>query len=125
MGWLGRTLFPSISKWFAIRRLVRDTNPDVIISFLTNENVVVLFATRGLGVPVVVCERTNPAFSSSAGPFLQRLRRLSYPWADSVVLQSQDSLAAFQQMVPRLQNLDVVHNPMPTDLRDINLGKAR
>src|SRR3546814_15095592 len=36
MGWLGRTLFPSISKWFAIRRLVRDTNPDVIISFLTN-----------------------------------------------------------------------------------------
>src|SRR3546814_11147590 len=94
MGWLGRTLFPSISKWFAIRRLVRDTNPDVIISFLTNVNVVVLFATRGLGVPVVVCERTNPAFSSSAGTFLQRLRRLSYPWAASVVLQSQDSLAA-------------------------------
>ncbi|HEY9572378.1 MAG TPA: glycosyltransferase, partial [Pusillimonas sp.] len=60
----------------------------------------------------------------SAGTFLQRLRRLSYPWAASVVLQSQDSLAAFQQMVPRVKNLDVVPNPLPPDLRDIELGQA-
>ncbi|HWK72507.1 MAG TPA: glycosyltransferase family 4 protein [Burkholderiaceae bacterium] len=124
MGWLGRTLFPSISKWFAVRRLVRETNPDVIISFLTNVNVVVLFATRGLGVPVIVCERTNPAFSSSAGAFLQRLRRVSYPWADAVVLQSQDSLAAFTQMVPGAKKLEVVPNPLPPDLRDLNLAPA-
>lgn len=124
MGWLGRTLFPSISKWLAVRRLVRETNPDVIISFLTNVNVVVLFAARGLGVPVIVCERTNPAFSSSAGAFLQRLRRVSYPWADAVVLQSQDSLAAFTQMVPGAKKLEVVPNPLPPDLRDLNLAPA-
>jgi GalNAc-alpha-(1->4)-GalNAc-alpha-(1->3)-diNAcBac-PP-undecaprenol alpha-1,4-N-acetyl-D-galactosaminyltransferase len=124
MGWLGRTLFPSISKWFAIRRLVRENNPDVIISFLTNVNVVVLFATRGLGVPVVVCERTNPAFSSSSGAFLQRLRRFSYPWANAVVLQSHDSVDAFRQMVPRIKELAVVPNPLPPDLRDVNIAAA-
>jgi GalNAc-alpha-(1->4)-GalNAc-alpha-(1->3)-diNAcBac-PP-undecaprenol alpha-1,4-N-acetyl-D-galactosaminyltransferase len=124
MGWLGRTLFPSLSKWFAIRRLVRESNPDVIISFLTNVNVVILFATRGLGVPVIVCERTNPAFSSSAGTFLQRLRRFSYPWADAVVLQSQDSVDAFKQMVPRVKTLLVVPNPLPPDLRDVDITPA-
>ncbi|MFW7340459.1 glycosyltransferase family 4 protein [Pollutimonas sp. H1-120] len=124
MGWLGRTLLPSLSKWFAIRRLVRETNPDVIVSFLTNVNVVVLFATRGLGVPVIVCERTNPAFSSSAGTFLQRLRRFSYPWANAVVLQSQDSVDAFRQMVPRAKELLVVPNPLPPDLRDLAIAPS-
>ncbi|MBF6616457.1 glycosyltransferase family 4 protein [Pollutimonas thiosulfatoxidans] len=116
MGWVGRTFFTPLAKRFAIRRLVRDTNPDVIISFLTNVNVVVLFATRGLGVPVIVCERTHPAFSTSAGKWLQRLRRLSYPWASTVVLQSEDSVAAFTDMVPGMRKLVVVPNPLPPDL---------
>lgn len=116
MGWLGRAFLSPLSKWLAIRRLVGETRPDVIISFLTNVNVVVLFASRGLGVPVIVCERTNPAFSSSAGDFLKRLRRYCYPWASLVVLQSQDSVATFTEMVPGIRQLAVMPNPLPPDL---------
>lgn len=125
MGWLGRKAWPPLSKWFAIRRLVRETRPDVIVSFLTNVNVVVLFATKGMGVPVVVCERTNPAHSTSAGKLLQRLRRMAYPWAARVVLQSQDSVQAFQQLVPGIQQLDVVPNPLPPDLLDLGLAPVQ
>src|SRR4051794_35761850 len=39
MGSLGRKVFAPLAKWFAIRRLVRETRPDVIVSFLTNVNV--------------------------------------------------------------------------------------
>jgi len=41
-----------------------------------------------------------------------------------VVLQSQDSLAAFTQMVPGAKKLEVVPNPLPPDLRDLNLAPA-
>lgn len=116
MSGIGRKLCPPLSKWSAIRKLVRETQPDVIVSFLTNVNVVVLLSTVGLAVPVIVCERTNPAHSTSAGTLLQGLRRITYPWATKVVLQSHDSVPAFRQRVPRLQHMDVVPNPLPPDI---------
>lgn len=116
MGWLGRKLWPPLAKWFAIRKLVREMRPDAIVSFLTNVNVTVLAATRGLGVPVIVCERTNPAFSLSSGDFLKKLRRRTYPWAAAVVLQSEDSVDAFKAMVPGLDHVAVVPNPLPADI---------
>ncbi|KAA0910368.1 glycosyltransferase family 4 protein [Pusillimonas sp. ANT_WB101] len=106
------------AKWFAIRKLVRDFRPDVIVSFLTNVNVTVLMAARGLNVPVVVCERTNPAFSNSSGAVLKRLRKLTYPSASVVVLQSEDSVDLFHDMVPGLDVLEVMPNPLPPDLPD-------
>ncbi len=116
MGWIGKKLWPPVAKWFAIRRLVRETQPDVIVSFLTNVNVTVLAATRGMGVPVIVCERTNPAFSFSSGDVLKKLRRWFYPRATAVVLQSQDSVEAFQAMVPGLARVAVVPNPLPAGI---------
>src|SRR5690606_12316626 len=71
----GRKAWPPLAKLQAIRALVRETQPDVIVSFLTNVNVMVLLAASSMGIPIVVCERTNPAFSSSAGKVLQFLRR--------------------------------------------------
>jgi len=118
LGWLGRRLFPSVMKLFAIRRLIRETRPDVMVSFLTNVNVVVLLATRGMGVPVIVCERTNPAVSTNVGKVLNRLRALTYRWADIVCLQSEDTVPAFRKMVPGLREVAVVPNPLPPALME-------
>ncbi len=116
MGWLARTPLASIRKWFAIRRLVKETRPDVIISFLTNVNVMVLLATRGLDVPTIVCERTNPAVSASAGKTLAWLRRHTYAWASLVTVQAQASVEPFQKMVPAIRRLAVIPNPLPPEL---------
>lgn len=116
LGWLGRRFFPGLMKLFAIRRLIRETRPDVIVSFLTNVNVVVLLATRGMGVPIIVCERTNPAISTNVGKLLKRLRALTYRWADIVCLQSEDTVPAFKKMVPGLHEVAVIPNPLPPAL---------
>lgn len=121
MGWLGRKVFPPLAKWFAIRQLVRETQPDVIVSFLTNVNVTVLMATKGMGVPVLVCERTSPAFSQAAQNWLARMRRKTYPRADAVVLQSPHATESFGQMVPGLKRLLWVPNPLPPDLLDVDI----
>ncbi|MCC2594798.1 glycosyltransferase family 4 protein [Pusillimonas sp. MFBS29] len=124
MGGFGRKALPPLGKPGAIRNLVREVQPDVIVSFLTNVNVMVLLATKGMGVPVIVCERTNPAFSSSAGKVLQFLRRKTYPWAAKVLMQSQDGVQALKKMVPGVEQLGVIPNPLPPDL-EVWPGKAR
>ncbi len=50
----------AFKRLMALRKHIRDTKPDVVVSFLTNVNVAAILATRGLRVPLIVCERTNP-----------------------------------------------------------------
>jgi GalNAc-alpha-(1->4)-GalNAc-alpha-(1->3)-diNAcBac-PP-undecaprenol alpha-1,4-N-acetyl-D-galactosaminyltransferase len=121
MGWLGRKTFPAVAKWFAIRRLIRERKPDIIVSFLTNVNVMVLMATRGMSTPVLVCERTSPAHSQAAQNWLARMRRKTYPRATAVVLQSQQAAESFRPMVPGVRELLWVPNPLPADLLNVNV----
>src|SRR6476620_8459900 len=46
----------------SVRRAVKNSAPDTVVSFIDGMNVVTLLATRRLGVRVVVSERTNPRF---------------------------------------------------------------
>lgn len=45
---------------FQLRRRVKETNPDLVISFQTNQNVFSVLATRGRSIPVIVSERGDP-----------------------------------------------------------------
>ncbi|HLU00090.1 MAG TPA: glycosyltransferase family 4 protein [Burkholderiaceae bacterium] len=116
LGRLAQTPLVPLVKLRALRKLVKQEKPDVIVSFLTNVNVMALMATRGLNVPIIVCERTNPAVSSSASSGLQRLRRLLYPHASMVTVQAEGSVSAMKQLVPNMKRLAVVPNPLPPDL---------
>lgn len=96
-----------------LRRFVQEHQPDVIVSFLTNVNVVALMATWGLKVPVIVCERTNPAFATNLERRLRWLRRWLYPRADVVTVQTPDSIPIFHKMVPGMRQLHAIPNPLP------------
>lgn len=120
LGRFGRRYAAPFAKWLTIRRLVKTIQPDVAVSFLTNVNVNVLIATMGLTTPVVVCERTNPAYSHSAGKVLRVLRRLLYRHAASVVMQTQASVQPFKALVPSVRHVQVVPNPLPDGLTALN-----
>lgn len=70
-----------------LRSLFKELKPDVIVSFTTEANVVALWSAIGLGVPVVVSERNQPD-RPSLGPLRRLARRLTYPSAAALVLQS-------------------------------------
>ncbi|HLS41981.1 MAG TPA: glycosyltransferase family 4 protein [Paenalcaligenes sp.] len=102
-----------VRKCLAIRRLIRDERPDVVVSFLTNVNVVVLMSSWGLKTPIVVSERTNPAYSQSAGKVLRWLRRKTYGRAARVALQTEASVNDFAVLEPHLRKVAVLPNPLP------------
>lgn len=112
----GPGMFRTLAKPLVLRRLIQEVAPDVIVSFLTNVNVMVLAATKGLDIPVIVCERTNPAASKNVSPVLARARRLLYPQADAVMLQTQQAAEVFARAVPDLQHVAVIPNPLPPAL---------
>ena len=102
----------------ALRALIREKAPDVVISFLTNVNVAAILATRGLDVPLIVCERTNPVVEQSTGRLWRALRRLFYPRADMVTVQAEDTVEPFACQVPGIKQLKVIPNPLPPELLD-------
>ncbi|MCD0505873.1 glycosyltransferase family 4 protein, partial [Bordetella petrii] len=102
----------------ALRSLIREKAPDVVVSFLTNVNVAAILATRGLGVPLIVCERTNPVVEQSTGKLWRTLRKLFYPQADMVTVQAEDTVEPFACQVPGIKQLKVIPNPLPPELLD-------
>jgi glycosyltransferase involved in cell wall biosynthesis len=72
----------------ALRAALARLRPDVVVSFLDRTNVLALLATRGTGLPVVVCERSDPR-RCPAGAAWAALRRVLYPRAAAVVVQTE------------------------------------
>jgi GalNAc-alpha-(1->4)-GalNAc-alpha-(1->3)-diNAcBac-PP-undecaprenol alpha-1,4-N-acetyl-D-galactosaminyltransferase len=108
----------AFKRLMALRKHIRDTKPDVVVSFLTNVNVAAILATRGLGVPLIVCERTNPVAETTTGTVWRKLRRLLYPRADMVTVQAEDTAGPFSRQVPGIKRLAVIPNPLPAPLLD-------
>ncbi len=93
-----------------LRRRLAEARPDVLISFIDQGNVLALLASRGLGIPVIISERTDPS-RRPIEPFWNGLRKLTYPLAEGVVFQSQGVADWF---TPRIRARGtVIPNPVP------------
>jgi len=90
--------FRQVARIRALRGAIRESQPDLVISFMERTNVLVLVATRGLDVSVIVSERVDPRHYD-IGRLWQGLRRLTYRWAAALVCQSRTSLMWFEQRI--------------------------
>ena len=82
-----RALYRNLKRIVRLRRLIRKSQPDLVLSFLDFSNIITLLATRGMHVPVIVSERANPAFDDLKGLW-RMLRRRLYPRAAALVCQT-------------------------------------
>ena len=111
-GGVSARLFALPGRFLAVRRTIRDARPDAVIAFLDTMNITVLLATRGLGIPVIVSERIDPAaHRHRIGRFKSALRRLTYRWAERVVVQTRRAAAFFTDLPP--ERLIILPNPVP------------
>lgn len=97
-------------RWQTLRRTLRALQPDVILSAVDCTNVLVLAATQGLGVPVVVAEHTDPR-RHQLGRGWQALRRRCYPQAAAVVMLTEDARQWVQAFVPAAR-VHLIPNPV-------------
>ena len=99
-----------VRRHLRIRRCLRRHAPDVVVCITDSANIRVLLAARGLGLPVVCTEHTDPTVHD-IGPRWRLLRRLTYRRCNTLVVLSdtaRDYCAAF--MDP--ERIRVFPNPM-------------
>ena len=99
----------NLKRIAVLRRAVRDSEPDMVISFTSFVNILVLFATRGLGVPVVASERNDPLTSPIRSVWAW-LRRWTYTFEAQIIVQTDRAKDCFS---PALQaKTTVIPNPI-------------
>lgn len=116
---VGHAVANNLRRVPRLRRLLRDEAPERVLSFIDGTNVLALLASRGLGIPVVVSERVHPAHHAIPRPW-RILRRLTYPLAHAVVVQTRDAAAFFSGRIGRA-SIAVIPNPVespPASSRD-------
>ncbi len=116
-----QALAANARRLLTIRRAVRASNPDVVISFLDMVNVRVLLALAGTGVPVVAMEQTDPG-QKCLGRVWETLRRWTYRRAARVVVLGQ---ASWDYFPPDIRaNTVIIPNPIAVDPPDEEEQKA-
>ncbi len=102
-----RALLASVHR---LRALLRNAQPQVVLSFIDVSNILTILAAIGLTVRVVVAERTHPGVNRTISGFWRLLRRAVYSFADGVVAQTQDAASWIERScrVP----VRVIPNPL-------------
>lgn len=91
---------------FQLRKRVKEINPDIVISFQTNQNALSVLATRGRNIPVIVSERGDPY---QYNDLVAHLKTAVINMAEGGVFQTKKAMEYYGK---KLQKRSVViHNP--------------
>lgn len=106
----GSRIFRIFNRWSLIRNIVRDSKPDIIVSFGFVCNINTLASLLGSRIPIVVCERNDPEHDPRE--YIQKVERaVLYRLASGYVFQTQTIRNYFLSFVKRKPSL-VVANPL-------------
>ena len=102
------------------RRLIKQERPDLVLSFLTPYNMLVLLSTIGLKQNVVVAERTDPKRLLAGGKVGLWLRDWLYRRADGILTQTEYAKSCYD--VKFAGKTKVIYNPVT--MSDDQVGMA-
>ena len=95
-----RNIVNSLKQLLVLRRTIGESTPHVLISFMDKTNILVLWATIGMDLPVVISERIPPEHPP-IGRIWDALRRLTYPRATCLTVLTSDDLTYHSSALQR------------------------
>lgn len=111
-------LWNNLTRIQGLRTAIINSKPNVVISFMHKTNEIVLLATRGLNLPVIVSERNDPA-RPTISKVWTKLRQWTYPFADRIVVQTKRAGNYFSSKLQ--ERIIVIPNPvlLPLDEKEV------
>lgn len=104
----------NLRRLAALRRVLREERPDVVLGMIATAAVLSILASVGLSCKILACEHIHPP-RLGAGTVWHWLRRRSYPYAAGVVVLTDKSREWIQTHVPGCR-LTVIPNAVPFPL---------
>ena len=98
----------NLSRLSKLRKAICSTIPDVVISFVTETNILTIISLLQTGIPVIATEHCDPNLMSY-GKIWEKLRRLSYPYATKIVSVSKGVDSGFDWLLIRKRA--IIYNP--------------
>ncbi len=110
-------LFGYIKGLYTFRKIIKDLNPDVIISHIDMANIRILLATMGVKIPIIVEDHNNPNLKKLKQPW-SIIKSFIYLRADAIVLLTKDLLKFYPKYF--YKNISFIQNPLdiPTAISD-------
>ncbi len=107
----------NIARINAIRTELKSINPDIVISFLTQTNIITIIACKSLGLPVIISERNNPS-KDIISIIWKAARYITYRSSDLLVLQTKQVKQFFNRYGVKTE---IIPNP----IRAVNNTKVK
>lgn len=112
-----------IPNWFfGVRRVVKEINPDTVLSFAARINIIVQIALKGLKKKIVVSERNDP-YSDGRSKMIDFFTNRLYPKAYKVVFQTKRAKGYFEKC--KLENDCIISNPIEVKCEATELKKGK
>ncbi len=99
-----------IWKLLHLRMLIKAQNPDIVISFLARVNIAAALATLGLKLPLIICERTWPPFTSLSNNF-NWLYKIIFRRVNQIIVQTNESKSWLRKNYTFIK-AEVIPNPV-------------
>jgi len=106
-----KNILSYIRRIMALRRLIVERSPDVIVSFLSNVNVAAIIASLFLKAPLIICERQDPSKRSRLYIW-EIFAKLTYRFADMFTVQTESVANKVHDIYPGLKKVRIVPNPL-------------
>ena len=81
------SIFSNLKKIFYLIKFFKKTKTDIVVSFMTENNILSIIGSKILGIPIVISERTVPGVHK-INFFWKILRLMTYRFSDAIVVQS-------------------------------------
>lgn len=104
-----KAIISNAERIHVLRKAIKNTNPEIVISFLSETNILSLLAMRKSRIPVLVSEHTDPFRCPLSWPW-SILRNLSYRWADALVVPNSQIGKYFSPLLK--DKVNVIGNPV-------------
>ena len=98
----------NLNRLSKLRQAICSTQPDVVISSLTETNILTILSLAKTGIPVIATEHCDPNLMP-CGKIWEKLRRFSYPYASKIVSVSKGVDSGFPWLSKNKRA--VIYNP--------------
>ncbi|MGB3759552.1 MAG: glycosyltransferase family 4 protein [Rivularia sp. (in: cyanobacteria)] len=98
----------NLNRLSKLRKAVCSTKADVVISFVTETNILTILSLLKTGIPVISTEHCDPNLMSY-GRIWEKLRRISYPYATKIVSVSKGVDNGFEWLSTNKRA--IIYNP--------------
>jgi len=103
----------------AIKKVILEHDPDIVISFMTTTNVLTTLAAKLAKKPIIISERNN--FYRVKSKIWRLLRRIVYPFSDVLVVQSEHDKEKYDYH----SNVHVILNPLILEYKHKNIRRQK